>query len=174
MGLLGAEMIAIEDGDSTGWLESATTIGEVNFQSLQAFVDNVLAELGSRDLSLLHLQAHGNPTGIALGGDWVDVNSFAGFRATLGRLTAKFAKGAWVDLRACEVGQNLPLLHMFRRLWHVGIVAGRGLQNNLYDSNFGLYQVVTADGREVRSFSTPPFVEYNVGRRAVRSVLSHL
>jgi len=174
MGLLGAEMIAIEDGDASGWLESATTIGEVNFQNIQTFVDNVLADLGSRELSLLHVQAHGNPTGIALGGDWVDVNTFDGYKAVLGRLTAKFAKGAWVDLRACEVGQNLPLLHMFRRLWRVGIVAGRGLQNNLYDANFGLYQVVYADGKELKSFSTPPFVEYNAGRRAVRSVLSHI
>lgn len=173
MGLLGAEIIAIEDSDTTGWLESATTVGEVNFQSLQAFVDNVLSELGSRDLALLHIQVHGSPTGVAFGPDWVNADNFSTYQPNLGRLAPKFIRHAWVDLRACEVGQNLPLLHMFRRLWGVGIVAGRGLQNNLLDANFGLYQIIDPEGNETTSFTVPPWVGYDIGRRATRGVLSH-
>src|SRR5215468_5370039 len=98
MGLLGAEIIAIEDTDMTGWVESATTIGEVTFQSLQAFVDNVLSELESRDLALLHIQVHGSPTGVAFGADWVSPTNFTRYEPTLARLTARFTRRAWVDL----------------------------------------------------------------------------
>jgi hypothetical protein len=170
----GAEVIAIEDSDTTGWLESATTIGEVNFSSAQTFVDNVLSDLGTRQMSLLHIQVHGNPDGVAFGGDWVSSSSFGSYRALFGRLTAKFQSNSWVDLRACKVGQNLPLLRQFRGLWSVGIVAGRGSQNNLLDANFGFYQVIYPDGREEQTFTVPVWVEYDVGRRGIRGITSRL
>ena len=65
-------------------------------------------------------------------------------------------------------------LLMFRTLWNVGLVAGRGLQNNLFDANFGRYQIVTARGEESKSFTVPPWVAYDVGRRAARGILSHI
>jgi hypothetical protein len=170
----GAEVIAIEDSDTTGWLESATTIGEVNFSSAQTFVDNVLGDIGTRQMSLLHIQAHGNPDGVAFGSDWVSTSSFGSYRALFGRLTAKFQPNSWIDLRACKVGQNLPLLRQFRALWNVGIVAGRGSQNNLFDANFGFYQIVFPDGREEQTFTVPPWVEYDVGRRGTRAITSRL
>jgi hypothetical protein len=170
----GAEVIAIEDSDATGWVESATTVGEVNFRSAQTFVDNVLSDLGARQMSLLHIQVHGNPDGVGFGRDWVSTATFGAHRALFGRLTPKFKPNAWVDLRACKVGQNLALLRQFRGLWNVGIVAGRGSQNNLFDANFGFYQIIHPDGREEQSFTVPPWVEYDAVRRGVRGITSRL
>src|SRR4051794_37853348 len=89
------------------------------------------------------------------GNDFITNANFEASRALLTRLSGKFVSGAWVDLPACNVGQNLPLLHLFRRMWNVGIVAGRGYQNNVYDMNLGFYQIVTADGQETTSFAAP-------------------
>jgi hypothetical protein len=171
---LGAEIIAIEDTDSVGWVESATTVGEVAFQSLTSFVDNVIAALGGRRLALLHIQVHGSPSGVWFGSDMLSDSNFSSFSGRLGRLTASFESGAWVDLRACEVGQNLPLLRRLHNLWGVGIVAGRGLQSNLVDANLGRYQVITPGGNEDTSFFVPPWVEYDTGRRATRAVTSRV
>jgi hypothetical protein len=174
MSAFGAEVIAIEDTDRVGWVESAITLGEVNFNSVQTFVDNVLRDLGNRHMSLLHIQVHGSPSGASFGSDRISMCSFASFRTALARLTPKFTGEAWVDLRACEIGQNLPLLHQFRTLWNVGIVAGRGTQSNLVDANTGRYQIITRDGRESMAFLTPPHVAYRVGRRALRAITSRL
>ncbi len=171
---IGAEIIAIEDTDSVGWVESATTIGEVGFQSVTTFVDNVLAALGSRQMALLHVQVHGSPQAVWFGPSRLDTATFASHSSVLGRLSPKFVANAWVDMRACNVGQNLALLHMFRRLWGTGIVAGRGLQNNVLDANMGFYQIISPSGDESRSFSVPPWVEYNVTRRATRGILSRI
>lgn len=170
----GAEVIAIEDSDAVGFAEAAASLGEVTFRSLEGFVSNVLADLGARNIALLHVQVHGSPDGMGFGDDWLSVDSFDNYRAQLRRLSSKFTSSAWVDLRGCEVGMNLPLMHRIRQLWGVGVVAGRGLQNNLFDMNFGMYQVVTRDGRESISFSAPPWVAYDVGRRATRGILSYM
>lgn len=171
---LGAEIIAIDDTDRVGWAESVTTLGEVNFQNVNTFVDNVLAALGTRQMSLLHVQVHGSPQAVHFGNQEVGLGSFGNYQAMFARLTPKFTSGAWVDLRACNIGQNLPLMHRFRQLWRVGLVAGRGRQNNLFDANFGMYQIVTADGQESTSFFVPRWVEYDTTRRAVRGITSRL
>ena len=171
---IGAEIIAIEDTDSVGWVESATTIGEVGFQSVSTFVTNVLAALGTRQMSLLHVQVHGSPTAVWFGSARIDATTFGTYSSEFGRLTPRFTSNAWVDMRACNIGQNLALLHLFRGLWHTGIVAGRGLQNNVLDANLGTYQIVAPDGTESTSWTVPPWVEYDLTRRATRGVLSRI
>jgi hypothetical protein len=171
---VGAEVIAIDDSDGVGWAESATTIGEVTFSNLQQFVDNVLADVGTRQISLLHIQVHGTTERIRFGPDRVYLSTLPSYAGTLGRLTPKFTNNAWVDLRACDVGMNLPLLRALRDLWQVNLVAGRGSQNNLFDANFGRYQIVKKNGEEDTSFFVPPWVEYNVDRRLSRAILSRL
>ena len=177
---LGAEIIAIDETtasggvDIVGWVESATTLGEVNFESVDSFVDNVLAALGSRRMSLLHIQVHGSPQHARFGRHYVRDDNFDTYRARLARLTSKFTAGAWVDLRACNVGQNLALLRRFHGLWGTGIVAGRGNQNNLFDLNFGRYQVIYPDGREDTDFFAPPWVRYDTTRRGIREITSRL
>lgn len=171
---VGAEIIAIEDTDSVGWVESFTTLGEVTFQNLRGFVANVIAALDGRTLSLLHIQVHGSPAGVWFGPDMVTDANFSTYSAQLGRLTASFRAGAWVDLRACDVGQNLPLLRLIHNLWGVGIVAGRGKQNNLFDANLGRYQLITPRGDEDTSLFVPPWVEYDTSRRVTRAATSRI
>jgi hypothetical protein len=168
----GVELIAIEDSDTTGWMESATTIGETTFRSLEGFVDAVLGAIGDRKLALLHIQVHGNPDGMGFGEDWVTTSSFETFRAQFNRLSGKFVSRGWINLRACNIGENLALMHKFRTLWGVGVVAGRGKQNNLFDLNFGMYQVVFPDGKETTMICRPKWVEYDSVRRGASEVLS--
>jgi hypothetical protein len=134
----------------------------------------VLDELGDRSIALLHVQVHGSPSGLVFGSDRVTTATFDTYRAQLGRLAGKFTSNGWVNLRACNVGENLALLHRFRQLWSVGVVAGRGRQNNLFDANFGLYQIVFASGDEDTSFFRPPWVEYNATRRLGRAATSRV
>jgi hypothetical protein len=170
----GAEIIAIEDSDWVGWMESATTTGEVNFSSVESCMNGVLADLGDRSLALLHIQVHGNPGGMSFGSDYISVATFETFRAQFARLSGKFVSNAWVDFRACEIGQNVALMQRFNQLWGVGVVAGRGLQNNLYDANRGRYQVIFPDGRQDTYFFAPPWIAYNATRRLGRAVGSRV
>jgi hypothetical protein len=170
----GTEIIAIEDSDHVGWTESLTTFGDVTFRSLEEFVDVVLKELGNRKLALLHILVHGSPYEVNFGPDLLSISSFDTFKATLMRLTPKFTHDAWVDFRACNIGQNLAFMRKFRELWGVGVVAGRGRQCNVLDSNLGLYQVVYRDGSETLWFTAPPWVAFSLTRRTTLSVLSSL
>jgi Domain of unknown function (DUF4347) len=170
----GAELIAIEDSDYVGWVESFTSFGELNFQSVETFADVVVSDLGDRKLALLHIQVHGNPSGLGFGPDWLTTVNFDSYRAQLRRLSGKFIANGWVALRACNVGENLALLRRFHQLWSVGVVAGRGSQNNVLDANFGSYQIVYPDGREDTSFFRPPWTEYNASRRLGSAMTSRL
>jgi hypothetical protein len=174
----GEEVYAIDETTSSGgvdyvgWFESAITIGEVNFTNVASFATNVLSHIGARRLSLLHIQVHGSPSGARFGSDWVSQTTFATHRPQFARLTSHFTPNAWVDLRACNVGQNLPLLRLFHGLWGTGIVAGRGRQNNVLDMNFGSYQIIHPDGSENTSVFVPPWVRYNPSRRLAREITS--
>ena len=160
------EIIAIESGDETGWLESATTIGEVEFNSIQSFVDNVRNFLNGDRMHKLHLQAHGNTTEIEFGSDTLDLDSFTLlYRGTFALLTPCFTSNAIVVLRACEVGQNVALLTTLARVWNVTIIAGRGAQNNLLNFNTGRYVIISPDGSIDTSIFLPAQADYqNTGR----------
>lgn len=176
----GEEVYAIDETTSSGgvdivgWVESATTIGEVNFTNVATFVGNVLAHIGPRSMSLLHIQVHGNPSSVRFGSQWVSDRNFGTHRAQFARLTPKFTRNAWVDLRACKIGQNLALMRLFHGLWGTGIVAGRGSQNNLFDANFGRYQIIHPNGQEETSFFVPSWVQYDPRRRLAREITSRL
>jgi hypothetical protein len=169
---MGIEVIAIDDTDSTGWLESATTIGEVTFTSLSTFVSSVVGYLNGRTMKLLHVQVHGSPTRIVFGRDSVNLAGVqTTHRATLGRLTTCFdTEDPWVDLRACNIGQKVPFLQSLASLWRTTVVAGRGSQNNILDVNFGRYVIVKPDGTSETSFFAPREVDYNLGRRIGRQI----
>lgn len=170
---MGLEIIAIEDSDAVGWVEAATSIGEVTFRSVASMVDNIVAYAGSRRIKLLHLQAHGNSAGFYVGPDSVTLGTLATtWRGPLARLTPLFDSDPWVDLRACEVGQNVALVANLAGIWGTTIVAGRGLQNNLFDLNFGRYVTVKPDGSSETSLLAPPQVAYNVSRRLFRQITS--
>jgi hypothetical protein len=155
------EVIAIEAGDAAGWLEAATTLGEVEFTSLQSFVDNVIAFAQGVRIRKLHLQAHGNSEVIEFGSDLLTLANFnSKYRGLLSRLTPLFDKGAVVVLRACEVGQNVALLQNLAGAWNVTVISGRGFQNNLYNFNTGRYVVVAPNGAVDTSLFLPVEAKY--------------
>ncbi len=155
------EVIAVEAGDAAGWVEAATALGEVEFTSLQTFMDNVTAFIRGTRMHRLHLQAHGDSTGIEFGADFLTLETLKwAYRGQLARLTPLFTPGAVVVLRACEVGQSLALLQNLAALWNVEIVAGRGLQNNLFNANTGRYVIVRPDGSTDTSIFLPPEANY--------------
>ena len=170
----GTEIIAIEDSDFVGKAESAATIGEVTFRSLQEFADVVLQELGERKISVLHVQVHGNNDGIDFGYDTLCLDTFDVCRAQLDRLRSKFISNGWVNLRACNIGNNTALMHRLRKLWNVGVVAGMGGQINVVEANSGWYRIVYPNGTEALSWEVPRWVNYDLGRRLVGNSLSKL
>jgi hypothetical protein len=171
------EVIAIESGDTAGWIEAATTLGEVEFNSIKSFVDNVIGFLKGNTIHKLHLQAHGDSTSIEFGADELNVDNFKEmYRGQLSRLTPFFS---WhrliggdttpiVVLRACEIGQNTTLLANLAGAWNVKVISGRGYQNNLYNMNTGRYVTMNPDGSSDTSIILPPNADYESGGAAVR------
>jgi len=171
------EVIAIESGDATGWLEAATTLGEVEFTSIQSFVDNVIGILNGATMHKLHLQAHGNSTLIEFGSDTLTVDNFKEiYRGQLSRLRPYFRwhsligadRTPIVVLRACEVGQNTTLLANLAGAWNVKVISGRGLQNNIYNFNTGRYVTINPDGSSDTSIFLPPEADFESGGASVR------
>ncbi len=173
MRFLGAEIIAQDNYDTVGFLEGITTIGEVVFTDVASFASGVLTKLGGSQLSLLHVQAHGHPSGIQWGPtDWVSPGTFSTHLPHFNQLKGRFHSDAWLDLRCCLIGQNLQLLRLFRDLWRINVIAGTGLQNNLLDMNRAHYQVVAASGAEYTTVFAPPWVRYDVERRFAREFIN--
>jgi hypothetical protein len=122
---------AIDEIDSVGTIESVFSIGEVNFTDLTSMVDNILARIGQRPMSRLDIQVHGSPQAAFIGNTHITVGSFAAYASTLGRLRGHFTSSGFVHLRACLVGQNLPLLRLFSDAFGVHVYAGTGNQHNV-------------------------------------------
>jgi hypothetical protein len=154
----GIEVIAIDVSDTGGRMESRTTIAPVKFTSLAEFVDNTIAWIRGKKIGLLHIQVHGDKDGVGFGKDRLFLTNFkAVYRGHLSKLAPYFATGAWVHLRACDVGQNVPLLQNLAGAWNVTVVAGRGSQVNVpYEINTGRYVTVKPDGQIDYSFLQPP------------------
>jgi hypothetical protein len=175
---MGIEVIAIEDSDAVGIVEDLTTIGEVNFNSMQSFVDNVLASLAGRKMSLLHIQVHGNETTAYFGNDELSNDTYLTHPGNLSRLTRHFDSpgfftgGPYVDFRACQIGNSLDLLRRLAALWQVTVVAGRGFQNNVLDFNTGRYVMVRPDGTSETFVTCPPPVRYDATRRLIRHLIN--
>ena len=88
----------------------------------------------------LNVMDHGNQNGVEIGDDWIqtpaDVATHAG---NLGRLTSRFASGAFVHMQNCESGQNQALICALARAFGAPVYAGTGLHNPLLGVNFGDY-----------------------------------
>lgn len=176
----GAEIIAIESTysweDPTGLMETLTTFGEVQFQGVQPFVDGVVTTLGTRSLSLLHVQAHGSPKGRGIdfgAGDMVHEGSFHYYHPQFQKLAGRFRPDGWVFFRACFGGTYHELMRQFRDLWHCNVISGVGSQSNWVpaqggDFNRDAYYVVKADGTEYTTRFLPGSLRHLTGRRLIR------
>lgn len=134
------EVTAIDDTDTVGMVENWFTLGEVNFTDVPSMVTNVLAHLRTRSMTRLNIQVHGSPTHAQIGSSVVTTATFPTHRPQLSRLAGRFTSGGFVHLRACNVGQNPPLLQSFASAFGVPVYAGTGTQRNLiYPWNTGSY-----------------------------------
>ena len=98
------------------------------------------------------------------------ISSFPRFRNKLGELTRHFARGAWVAVRACDVGQDLPLMRSLRDLWGVNLVAGFGAWNNMLDKNYKDFLILEANGNEYRTESMPTQIQHSLVRKYWRNL----
>jgi hypothetical protein len=146
---------AIDDVDTTGWIESFLTIGEINFTDLPSMVKNILTGIGSTLMNRLNIQVHGSPSAVAIGNTVVTVSNFSTHQPQLARLSSHFTSGGFVHLRACDVGQNLPLMQLFAATFGVPVYAGRGKQNNIFGLNMGYIVRCQPDGTYTTQFFQP-------------------
>jgi hypothetical protein len=146
---------AIDDVDSTGWIESFLTIGEINFTDLPSMVKNILTGIGSTLMNRLNIQVHGSPSAVAIGNTVVTASNFSTHQPQLARLSSHFTSGGFVHLRACDVGQNLPLMQLFAATFGVPVYAGRGKQNNIFGLNMGYIVRCQPDGTYTTQFFQP-------------------
>lgn len=174
----GLEIVAADLFDLTGIGEAATTAfggGYVVYSSIDEFVDRVIAVLFGRKIGILHIQSHGTSDSIRFGdafrnGDVLTISSFPRFRNKLGELTRHFARGAWVAVRACNAGQDLPLMRSLRDLWGVNLVAGFGAWNNILDMNYKDFLILETNGNEYRTQSMPAQIQHSLMRKYWRNL----
>ncbi|MEM5581756.1 MULTISPECIES: hypothetical protein [unclassified Roseibium] len=176
----GAEIIAIETtyswDDAAGLLETVTTFGEVQFNSMPTFVDGVLSALGTRSLSVLHVQVHGSSegSGIDFGShDMLREGTFHNYEPLLRKLAGRFRADGWVFFRACFGGQYHVLMRQIRDLWQCNVISGVNWQSNWLplqggDFNQGAYYVVKANGEEYTTQMLPGSLRHLTGRRLIR------
>jgi hypothetical protein len=154
------EITVIDESDHVGWMASATRTEEIYMQDVRSMVQNVLSTLESHRpysrvcspnqpsarISRLNILDHGNPTGIEIGRDWVDMATLPRFETTLGMLRGKFSPGGFVHLQHCNIGSNRDLMIRLARVFNVSVYAGTGAHNPVYRFNFGDYARATSGG----------------------------
>lgn len=129
----------IDESDFTGWMESATRLGEHEMTDVDSLVRVVVQAAGTKKIGRLNIFDHGNPQGFEIGTDWITRQTLPRFSARLGTFRGMFAPSGYVFIGACEVGQNRPLLQDLADLWGIKVVSGTGKQNNVYRMNVGTY-----------------------------------
>ncbi|MBP9188387.1 MAG: DUF4157 domain-containing protein, partial [Chitinophagales bacterium] len=125
------EVTAIDDVDSVGWVESLFSIGEVNFNDVNTFVSNVIGNITTHPMSRLNVQVHGSTNSLVIGNTVVHMGNIANYSGVLSRLNGHFTSSGFVHLRACNVGNALPLVTEFSRIFGVAVYAATGTQRNL-------------------------------------------
>lgn len=185
----GLEIVAADCYDISGIGEAITTAFGgiyVVYFSLDQFVQFVTASLLGRKIGILHIQSHGSDSGDGIlfgdvfnkgvfgdyyrSGDKLTMSNFPSHRSKLNELTPHFAQGAWVAVRACNVGQNLALMRALRSLWSINLVAGLGKWNNGLDQNEKEFLVLEANGSEYLTKTMPPQIQHSLMRKFWRGL----
>ena len=136
---MGIEVTVIDDSDTTGWLASATRIGELYMSDVKSMVTNVTTFLNTKKkkMSRLNLLDHGSPFGFQIGSEHINSGTFPAHATELVKLRTYFEKGAFVHLQHCQIGQNTRLLARLAALLDVPVYAGKHYQNPIYRMNVG-------------------------------------
>lgn len=133
------DISVIDDSDLTGWLAAFTRTGEVYMQDVHTMVSNVLTAAGTHPIRRLDILDHGNPNGIQIGSDYINLSNIATFGIELRRLNGRFTNNGFVHLQHCEIGQNQALMSAFAALVGATVYGGTGSQNPIYRFNLGDY-----------------------------------
>ncbi|MFZ1985106.1 MAG: DUF4157 domain-containing protein, partial [Desulfatitalea sp.] len=118
------------------WREVITHIGEIEAQSVDQMVDDVITEVGDPAtdcISRLTLVGHGSPGNVSVGAGtgWAAEGNISSgnFRPSIARLTPYFCDGATVVLYACNVGRGPSGARFIQSLsdfWQVNVAAPTG------------------------------------------------
>lgn len=118
------------------WREVLTHIGEIEAQSVDQMVDDVIAEVGDPAtdcISRLTLVGHGSPGNVSVGDGtgWTAEGNISrgNFRPSIARLTPYFCDDASVVLYACNVGRGATGMRFIQSLsdfWQVAVAAPTG------------------------------------------------
>jgi hypothetical protein len=129
------EVTVIDQSDLTGWMASATRLGEISIVSTQDMVQKVLYHIGSSKMTRLNILDHGNPLGLEIGYDWITLITLPGYEPILSQLKGHFAQNGFVHLQHCQLGRNELLLRRLADIMNVLICAGTGNHNPVYRFN---------------------------------------
>jgi len=168
---MGVEITVVDDSDAVGWIASATREGEIYMKNVPDMVAKVISKLNSMKpytrvcnpaktvaaprMDRLNILDHGSPTGFQVGGDRVTMANFATHQPEFQKLALYFAKGGFVHLQHCEIGQNEVLMKKLAKAVNAAVFAGTGDHNPLYRFNFGDYVKVTPDGKVKKDVDRP-------------------
>ena len=133
------EVSVIDDSDLIGWIAGLTRIGEVYMTNVQTMVDNVLTEIGQRNMSRLNILDHGNENRIQIGNDRITPANVGIYTPNLQRLQGHFSANGFVHLQHCDIGQNQALICALAAAFGVPVYAGTGKEKMLFRFNTGDY-----------------------------------
>ncbi|MBL8955392.1 MAG: DUF4347 domain-containing protein [Myxococcaceae bacterium] len=148
--------IAPDEG-AVAWLMEATTIGEVQADSVKGMVDGIIADADGHPIDHLEIEGHGSPgsqviaKGVKLEHPLTDDQ-----KAELLRLKPHLTKDAVVVLDGCQVGagnDGEALLKEMSELLGVKVKAGTGYQR-LTPGIEGSEVTATPDGKGGSTIST--------------------
>src|SRR5262245_15553432 len=122
---------AINDSIAVGWAESLITSNTVTLKNVKDMVVRVLAKADGKKITRLVVSDHGSPEGPNFGSDKITLGNFEKYAVDLMLLSTAFAKGGWVHLTHCWVGQNENLLQLFSISFGVPVYASTGGVNAL-------------------------------------------
>jgi len=131
------EITFVNDNDLTGWLSGATRIGEVKLTDVNSMVNNALQIAGPASISLLYIDDHGNPEGIYIGSDYINMDNIDQYEPILGKLNGHISGS--VHLGQCNIGQNEEFLKRLSYIFGAPVHAGTGLMNPVLRFNTGDY-----------------------------------
>lgn len=123
-------LTAVGSGDFSTWMAGAVRVGEVEFEDVDSFVDNVLARVKPRTLKELTVISHGDNYSVYFSDadeDQIGTWNFDNHRTKFRKLAALFVAGGTLVFRNCTVGKTPELLQLFADTLGVTVVGYTGV-----------------------------------------------
>ncbi|MBA7567449.1 hypothetical protein ES708_09161 [subsurface metagenome] len=125
-------------------------------KGVEDMTDQVLTKLGANEkLSVLRIIDHGDPTRFKIGREIISLENVHKFTTKLGQLKGHFTANGFIDLRNCDVGNNLKLVKIIAKTVNVSVYGTTGKTNAWYGFTTGEHVRVDPNG-EVKFGVGPP------------------